>query len=68
MTMPVTLPVALPKVERRRTVSFRKGHDPREELLRRSTTPDVKEVRSDPFTAILKCSSDLMRIFSFSSS
>lgn len=32
------------KTERRRTVSFRKGADPREELLRRSNTPDIKEV------------------------
>lgn len=39
-------PVTLPKTERRRTVSFRKGMDPREELLRRSTTPDIKEVMS----------------------
>lgn len=38
-------PVSIPK-ERRRTVSFRKGVDPREELLRRSTTPDVKDVSS----------------------
>lgn len=37
-------PVSIPKLERRRTVSFRKGVDPREELLRRSTTPDVKDV------------------------
>lgn len=39
------IPITKPKHERRRTVSFRKGIDPREELLRRSTTPDVKEVR-----------------------
>lgn len=38
------IPLSKPKHERRRTVSFRKGIDPREELLRRSTTPDVKEV------------------------
>lgn len=40
----IPMPMSKPKTERRRTVSFRKGHDPREELLRRSTTPDVKEV------------------------
>lgn len=37
-------PTTIPKNERRRTVSFRKGIDAREELLRRSTTPDVKDV------------------------
>lgn len=41
----IPIPLSKPKQERRRTVSFRKGvYDPREELLRRSTTPDVKEV------------------------
>lgn len=30
--------------KRRRTVSLRKGSDPREELLRRSNTPDIKDV------------------------
>lgn len=34
---------AIPKQERRRTVSFRKNIDSLE-YLRRSTTPDVKEV------------------------
>lgn len=37
-------PFSAIKAERRRTVSFRKGVDPREELLRRSDTPDIKEV------------------------
>lgn len=45
-------PISIPKLERRRTVSFRKGMDPREELLRRSTTPDVKDVS---FYSILLC-------------
>lgn len=35
------------KTERRRTVSFRRGTDPREELLRRSNTPDIKEVNNN---------------------
>lgn len=39
------MPMIKPKTERRRTVSMRKMHDAREELLRRSTTPDVKEVK-----------------------
>lgn len=41
------IPLSKPKQERRRTVSFRKGVDQREELLRRSTTPDVKEVKKN---------------------
>lgn len=40
------VPMIKPRAERRRTVSMRKMHDAREELLRRSTTPDVKEVRN----------------------
>lgn len=44
------LPMIKPKTERRRTVSMRKMHDAREELLRRSTTPDVKEVTTTTMT------------------